>query len=34
MTNSHDCYSNDILSFLLNSTCGHIPVLSIEGIAK
>ena len=32
MTNSHDCYSSDTLLFVLNSTCGHIPVLRIKGM--
>lgn len=31
VTNSHDCYSSDTLLFVLNSTCGHIPVVRIKG---
>jgi len=32
VTNGDDCYSSDTLIFILNSTCGHIPVLKIKGI--
>ena len=30
--NNHECYSNNILLFVLNSTCGPIPVLKTEGM--
>lgn len=34
MANSNGCYSNNTLIFVLNSTCGHIPVLGIEGMGN